>query len=76
MKKLVSVLLAISLLFSVFAVSASATVKAECGGKCDTCPSIVVPGIGQSNIWHLTKTATISSMPTAKKLWLSPQFLT
>ena len=53
MKKLVSVLLALSLVLSVFAVSASATVKAECGGKCDTCPSIVVPGIGQSNIWAL-----------------------
>ncbi len=53
MKKTVSVLLALSLVFSVFAVSASATVKAECGGKCDTCPSIVVPGIGQSNIWAL-----------------------
>ena len=35
-----------------FALSASAT-TAECGGDCGTCPSIVVPGIGQSNIWAL-----------------------
>ncbi len=53
MKKLVSVVLALSLVFSLFTVSASATVKTECGGNCDTCPSIVVPGIGQSNVWAL-----------------------
>ena len=53
MKKIVSVILAISLIFSMFALSAYATVKTECGGNCDTCPSIVVPGIGQSNIWAL-----------------------
>lgn len=35
------------------AIGASAAVKTECGGNCDICPSIVVPGIGQSNIWAL-----------------------
>lgn len=55
MKKLVSVILAFSLVFSVFAMSASAAdeIKTECGGECDTCPSIVIPGIGQSNVWAL-----------------------
>ncbi|MBQ4627160.1 MAG: hypothetical protein IJB45_07935 [Clostridia bacterium] len=54
MKKIVSVVLAFSLIFSVLAVGASAAdVKTECGGNCDTCPSIVVPGIGQSNVWAL-----------------------
>ena len=53
MKKLVSVILAISIVFSLFSITASATVKTECGGECDTCPSIVVPGIGQSNVWAL-----------------------
>ena len=53
MKKLVSVILAISLVFSLFSITASAAVKTECGGECDTCPSIVVPGIGQSNVWAL-----------------------
>ena len=53
MKKIVSVILAISLIFSMFALSASASAKAECNGDCGTCPSIVVPGIGQSNIWAL-----------------------
>ncbi len=54
MKKLVAIILAFSLIFSAVAVSASAAdVKAECGGNCETCPSIVVPGIGQSNVWAL-----------------------
>ena len=53
MKKIISVLLALTLAFSAFAVTASAEVKTECGGNCDTCPSIVVPGIGQSNVWAL-----------------------
>lgn len=54
MKKIISVLLALSLIFSVAAIGVSAAdVKAECGGNCDTCPSIVVPGIGQSNVWAL-----------------------
>lgn len=52
MKKIVSILLVLSLVFSMFALSASA-VTAECNGDCGTCPSIVVPGIGQSNIWAL-----------------------
>ncbi len=53
MKKLISVILAISLVLSMFAVSASAAVKTDCGGECNICPSIVVPGIGQSNVWAL-----------------------
>ena len=53
MKKLVSVILSLSLILSVFAFNASATVKADCGGECEKCPSIVVPGIGQSNVWAL-----------------------
>ncbi|MBQ2903203.1 MAG: hypothetical protein IJE48_02285 [Clostridia bacterium] len=54
MKKIVSVILAIIMVFSVMTVGASAAaVKTECGGNCDTCPSIVVPGIGQSNVWAL-----------------------
>lgn len=54
MKKIVSVILAFTMIFSVLAVGASASaVKTDCGGNCDTCPSIVVPGIGQSNVWAL-----------------------
>ncbi len=55
MKKLISVILSVSMIFSMLAVSASATVKTDCGGECDICPSIVVPGIGQSNVWALDK---------------------
>ncbi len=54
MKKAVSVFLAVAMIFSCCVVFASASdVKAECGGDCDICPSIVVPGIGQSNVWAL-----------------------
>ena len=53
MKKIISVILAFSLVFSAFAIGASASVKTECGGNCDICPSIVVHGIGQSNVWAL-----------------------
>lgn len=53
MKKIISIFLALSLIFSVFSLTASAAVKTECGGSCDICPSIVVHGIGQSNVWAL-----------------------
>ena len=54
MKKFISVLLAVSIIMSGAALFASASeVKTSCGGNCDTCPSIVVPGIGQSNVWAL-----------------------
>ncbi len=54
MKKTISIILALSMIFSVLAIGASASeIKTECGGNCDTCPSIVVPGIGQSNVWAL-----------------------
>lgn len=53
MKKIISFILAFTLVFSMCAIGASAAVKTECGGSCDICPSIVVPGIGQSNVWAL-----------------------
>ncbi len=60
MKKLIAILLALTLAFSSVALFVSADepvaddgIKTECGGKCDICPSIVVPGIGQSNVWLL-----------------------
>ncbi len=53
MKKIISLVLVFALAFSLVSLNASATVKTECGGDCDTCPAIVVPGIGQSNVWAL-----------------------
>ncbi len=54
MKKLISILLVFSLVFSSMALIANAEeVKTECQGNCEICPSIVVPGIGQSNVWIL-----------------------
>ena len=53
MKKVISLVLVFALAFSMLSVSASAAVKTECNGDCDICPAIVVPGIGQSNVWAL-----------------------
>ncbi len=53
MKKFTAVLLALSIVFSIFAVNAAAISTPDCGGNCDTSPIIVVPGIGQSNVWAL-----------------------
>ena len=55
MKKIVSFILVFALAVSMLSISASATFKTECNGECDTCPAIVVPGIGQSNVWALDK---------------------
>lgn len=51
MKKIISCILAIAVVMGMFSVFASA--KSECNGDCDTCPAIIVPGIGQSNVWAL-----------------------
>ena len=53
MKKIISLVLVVALAFSMLSISASAAVKTECNGDCDVCPAIVVPGIGQSNVWAL-----------------------
>ncbi len=53
MKKIISVVLVFALAFSMVSLTAFAQVKTECQGECDTCPAIVVPGIGQSNVWAL-----------------------
>lgn len=54
MKKVISILLVFAMILSCTAVFASAAeVKTSCKGNCDTCPTIVIPGIGQSNVWLL-----------------------
>lgn len=52
MKKVISIVLTIALVFSVCAaVANAATTKTACGGECENYPTIVIPGIGQSNVW-------------------------
>lgn len=60
MKKVISLILSLALVISVAAIGGvtaaepeSSDILAECGGNCDVCPAIVVPGIGQSNVWLL-----------------------
>lgn len=53
MKKIVSVFLCIAMVFSMFAMSTSAfTAGGECNnGDCEYYPTIIIPGLGQSNVW-------------------------
>ena len=53
MKKIISCIIAVVIAFSMLSVCAFAEFKTECNGDCDICPAIVVPGIGQSNVWAL-----------------------
>ena len=53
MKKIISCILCVVIAFSMLSVCAFAEVKTECNGDCGTAPAIVVPGIGQSNVWAL-----------------------
>lgn len=53
LKKFISIVLCFSMLFSVGAVCVSAEeeVRTDCGGNCEYYPTIIVPGLGQSNNW-------------------------
>ena len=55
MKKLISVILALVMVFSVFVIGSSAAneVKTKCGGEgsCNDVPTVVIHGVGQSNVW-------------------------
>lgn len=54
MRKLVSIVLTFSLLFTMLAISASAWgTNKDCGGECEYYPTIIIPGLGQSNVWVL-----------------------
>jgi hypothetical protein len=53
MKKILSVFLCLTMIFSMFAMNASAfTAGGECkDGNCEYLPTIIIPGLGQSNTW-------------------------
>mgnify|MGYP006974593700 CR=1 FL=1 len=52
MKKLISVFLALTLIFSVLSVNAFAWSESnECNGDCEYYPTIIIPGLGQSSVW-------------------------
>lgn len=55
MKKLIALILAFSLVVSGAALCASATYEklTDCNGECEYYPTIIVPGLGQSNVWVL-----------------------
>ena len=53
MKKFISLFLCVTMIFSMFAVSASAfTAGGECkNGECEYYPTIIISGLGQSSVW-------------------------
>ncbi|MBQ3044481.1 MAG: hypothetical protein IJD49_00860 [Clostridia bacterium] len=55
MKKIISVFLCFAMMFSMLAISASAfTAGGECNeGDCEYYPTIIIPGLGQSNVLAL-----------------------
>ena len=55
MKKFISILLSLAMMLSIVSVGTvgHAETTTDCGGDCEFYPSIVVPGIGQSNVWLL-----------------------
>ncbi len=72
MKKIISLVLVFVIAFSTLSLTASAAVKTECKGNCDTCPSIVVPGIGQSNVWALDENGDYLLDENGKKISCFP----
>lgn len=51
-KKLVALILCVAMIICVSAVGASATERiTDCNGECEFYPTIIVPGLGQSNTW-------------------------
>ncbi len=53
-KKLIALVLCITMLISASVIGASATERiTDCDGKCEFYPTIIVPGLGQSNTWVL-----------------------
>lgn len=51
-KKLIALVLCIAMIIGASAIGASATQRiTDCGGKCEYYPTIIVPGLGQSNTW-------------------------
>lgn len=55
LKKIFSIVLCLTMLLSVGITGVSAeeefTVMTDCGGNCEYYPTIIVPGLGQSNTW-------------------------
>lgn len=53
-KKVIALILCLATVISVSAIGASATNRiTDCDGKCEYYPTIIVPGLGQSNTWVL-----------------------
>ncbi len=74
-KKLIAVLLCAAMLVSIGPTGVfAATVKTDCGGTCDICPSIIVPGIGQSNVWALDENGDYLLDENGKKINCFPAY--
>ena len=55
MKKFIAIFLAFTVIVSGAFISAGASTEqlTECNGECEYYPTIIIPGLGQSNVWLL-----------------------
>lgn len=53
LKRIISAFLCLIMMFSVTSAAFASEVKTACGGKCDTAPSIIIPGLFQSETYAL-----------------------
>ena len=74
MKKILSVFLCLTMIFSMFAMNASAfTAGGECkDGNCEYLPTIIIPGLGQSNVWLLDDNGEFVLNDEGKKTGVFP----
>lgn len=59
-KKIIALVLCMTMIFSVgvIGVSAEEEIRTDCGGNCEYYPTIIVPGLGQSNNWVTDENGT------------------
>lgn len=75
MKKIISALLALALVFSVCSVAFAVNgTKTSCGGNCSDCPTIIIPGIGQSNVWLLNEDGSYATDDSGDKINCFPAY--
>ncbi len=81
MKKFISVILAFTLVFSMFAIGSSASEESAwnennvCNnGDCEYYPTIIIPGLGQSNNWALDENGDFIVNDEGKKTAAFPAY--
>lgn len=77
LKKIISLVLCLTMILSVGVISVSAEeeVTTDCGGNCEYYPTIIVPGLGQSNTWVTDENGTPITDDEGNKITSFPAYL-